>query len=133
MSNVLKMAKSQSIQQLRTAGWSQRRIASELEIDRGTVARHLQAVQAASNAAILPPGFASENLFATVGVPASLPRGRPNQCEPLRDLILAKLDQQLSAKRIWQDLTCEHGFVGSYDSVKRFLRGLGATTPLPLT
>ena len=30
--------------------------------------------------------------------------GRPSQCEPFRELILAKLDQQLSAQRIWQDL-----------------------------
>ena len=41
------------------------------------------------------------------------------------------LDQQLSGKRIWQDLRADHGFTGSYDSVKRFVRGLGATTPLP--
>ena len=36
MANVLKMAKIQSIQQLHAAGWSLRRIARELEIDRGT-------------------------------------------------------------------------------------------------
>ncbi len=38
MANVLTMAKIQSIQQLHAAtGWSQRRIADELDIDRGTV------------------------------------------------------------------------------------------------
>ena len=37
MANVLTMAKIQSIQQLHAAGWSQRRIAEELDIDRGTV------------------------------------------------------------------------------------------------
>ena len=46
-------------------------------------------------------------------------------------MILAKLGQQLSAQRIWQDLTADPGFTGSYDSVKRFVRRLGATTPLP--
>jgi len=171
MANVLKMAKSQSIQQLHTAGWSGRRIASELGIDRGTVARHLQAAQAAPNPAILPPGSdgsnaatfpalpapltgdspgadvadfvaaanaailpvgsANDNLPQPPGLGASSPRGRPHQCEPLRGLILSMLDQQLSGKRIWQDLRADHGFTGSYDSVKRFVRSLGATPPLP--
>jgi len=57
--------------------------------------------------------------------------GRPTQCEPFRATILAKLDQRLSAQRIWQDLVAEHGFLGGYDSVKRFVRKLGAATPLP--
>ena len=52
---------------------------------------------------------------------ASFPRGRPSRCEPLRELILAKLDQQLSAQRIWQDLREDPGFTGGYDSVKRFV------------
>ena len=41
MANRLKMALVQSIQQLHAAGWSQRRIARELGIDRGAVKRHL--------------------------------------------------------------------------------------------
>jgi hypothetical protein len=36
MANVLKMAIVQEIQQLHAAGWSRRRIAKELAIDRGT-------------------------------------------------------------------------------------------------
>jgi hypothetical protein len=46
-------------------------------------------------------------------------------------LILAKVDQQLTAQRIWQDLVAEQGFRGSYDSVKRFVRRLGQGRPLP--
>lgn len=166
MANVLKMAMVQSIQQLHAAGWSQRRIARELEIDRGTVARHLRppppdsnaAIPPAgsrgsnaatlallpapalpttpgnadadgaglSNAVILPTGSAGES--AAVGAPAS---GRPSQCEPYRALIQSRLDQRLSAQRIWQDLRAEHGFTGGYDSVKRFVRQLSAATPLP--
>jgi hypothetical protein len=57
-------------------------------------------------------------------VAAPQPRGRPLQCEPFRATVLAKLEQRLSAQRIWQDLTSEHGFTGSYDSVKRFVRKL---------
>lgn len=166
MANVLKMAMVQSIQQLHAAGWSQRRIARELGIDRGTVGRHLRppipAPKAAipptgsdgsnaatlallpapappttpgnedaddagvSNAAILPTGSERENAAAAAVLP-----GRPSQCEPYRALIQSRLDQRLSAQRIWQDLRAEHGFTGGYDSVKRFVRQLSAATPLP--
>ena len=42
MSNLLKVAMIETILSLRQRGWSQRRIARELGIDRGTVARHLR-------------------------------------------------------------------------------------------
>ena len=37
----------------------------------------------------------------------------------------------LSAQRIYQDLVTELQFTGSYESVKRYVRRLGAVTPLP--
>lgn len=177
MANVLKMAKIQSIQQLHAAGWSQRRIAGELEIDRGTVARYLRSPPpdpkpaivptgsdgskaatfspfpapvpgatagndspdsaGGSNAAtgfaekIVPAGSGSENHVPAAGAPPASSRGRPGQCERYREQIQAKLDQQLTAQRIWQDLVAEQGFIGSYDSVKRYVRRLGRRTPLP--
>jgi transposase len=163
MANVLKMAKIQAIQQLHAAGWSQRRIAEELGVDRGTVARYLQPPPPDPNAAILPAGSEGSNAatFAPPPAPAavasggsesadsaaapnaaipptgsageirSAPRGRPGQCERHRELILAKIDQQLTAQRIWQDLVTEQGFTGCYDSVKRYVRRLVAKTPLP--
>jgi transposase len=171
MANALKMAIVQSIRQLHAAGWSQRRIARELEIDRGTVARYLRPPPPDPNAAIPPAGSAGSNaatfspLPAPGGersagsdpadgttapnaaispagsegekcVPAAVsgtwaPVGRPSLCDSFRELILAKLDQRLSAQRIWQDLVAEHGFAGSYDSVKRFVRRLNVATPLP--
>jgi transposase len=42
MANLLKVAMLESIVSLYERGWSQRRIAVELEIDRGTVSRHLK-------------------------------------------------------------------------------------------
>jgi len=57
--------------------------------------------------------------------------GPPSRCQPYEAVIKQKLDQSLSAQRIWQDLVGEHGFDGSYSSVKRFVRRLGASTPLP--
>ena len=63
---------------------------------------------------------------------APLKRGRPSECEPFAPLILEKLEQELSAQRIYQDLASEHGFPGSYDSVKRFVRRLGRSRVLPM-
>lgn len=54
MSNQLKMAQVRSILALSVRGWSQRRIARELGVDRETVARYVGLV--ASNPAKLPTG-----------------------------------------------------------------------------
>ena len=65
MANQLKMAKSMSIQSLHRQGWSQRRIARELGVDRATVSRHLRRLEEShgcdtaaveSNAAKAPTG-----------------------------------------------------------------------------
>jgi transposase len=80
---------------------------------------------------IVPAGSEGGNHAATTPANVRSALGRPTQCEPFRELILAKLDQRLSAQRIWQDLVTDHGFTGSYDSVKRFVRRLGTATPLP--
>jgi transposase len=201
------MANIDFIVTLHQRGWSQRRIARELDIDRETVGRHLKA-QAAAKPAIAPigceaipagskpaiapigsarceadskpatadqapigsgtgaagpaslvpqpsaepttsekdqadnataPGWStgSSSLFAAA--PAQEPAagepgagfGRASACAPWRELILGKLDQGLSAQRIFQDLSAEHGYAGSYYSVCRFARRLGARTPLP--
>lgn len=57
--------------------------------------------------------------------------GPASDCEPYREIILAKLVQSLCAQRIHQDLVAEHGFGSQYDSVKRFVRKLGKASPLP--
>jgi len=58
--------------------------------------------------------------------------GRSSECESFQSLILEKLEQELSVQRIYQDLTIEHGFTGSYDGVKRFVRQMGRSRPLPM-
>jgi transposase len=52
-------------------------------------------------------------------------------CEWFRELILAKLEDELSAQRIYQDLVANHGYAGSYYSVRRFVQKLEAHLPLP--
>jgi transposase len=182
MANVLKMAIIHSVQSLHAAGWSQRRIARELGIDRGTVAKALRPAPpdpkpaipptgsddpkpatfpalpaplgerdggndqadfaAGSKPAIpptgsegerLPPAAVNRTAAATAAAEPRAPSlpGRTSQCEPFREQIEGGLERQLSAQRIWQDLVAEHGFNGGYDSVKRFVRRLGNSTPLP--
>lgn len=163
MANHLTMALNETIHTLRQRGWSKRRIARELGIDRATVTRHLQAPPPEANAAIAPTGSADPpgeanaaiaptgSVGLTDGAAPTLPAasgaadtpvativsipdcgpGRASECLPWRELILAKLDLGLSAQRIFQDLAAEHGYAGSYYSVRRFVRRLEQTTPVP--
>ncbi len=89
---------------------------------------------AVPNTAIPPAGSEAEELPTLGGAGVSRPGGpgRRSRCEPYRPIIRTKLDQHLSAQRIYQDLVTEHGDTGSYDSVKRFVRRLTAGAPLPM-
>ena len=183
MANALKMAVIEAILSLCRRGWSRRRIARELGIDRETVSRHLRAATEPSNPANAPLGsaafgadpkpaiapigsgqIASDSKPANAPIGSEAPRedaaqgqpepkdtsqvqpaptdalpskpmdlgaGRPSDCAPWRAVIQAKLDQGLTAQRIYQDLITEHGFGGSYYSVRRFTRRLGQGRSLP--
>jgi hypothetical protein len=72
MANILKMAKIQSIRQLHSAGRSQRRIARELELDRGTVARYLQTSPPHPKPAIPPTGSSGANAATFLPSPGRL-------------------------------------------------------------
>src|SRR5512144_2631198 len=139
MANLLKMAISETIRTLHRRGWSQRRIADELGINRETVARHRRQADSPPKPATAPPGSeggegAPELTVAPLGsIPDPRPRGsgRASGCEPWRDLIRAKCDRGLTAQRIYQDLVADHGFIGTYYSVRRFVRRLEAARDLP--
>jgi transposase len=144
MANRLKMANIQAVIGLLEQGWSYRRIARELGIDRDTVARY-DRLRKSKPAIVAPGSDAPEGPNAAISTAGSeqclddlfflkasgRPPGRVSECEPFKDVINKKLDQCLSAQRIWQDLVSENGFGGSYSAVKRFVRKLGAATPLP--
>ncbi len=55
-----------------------------------------------------------------------------SQCEPFRELIKVQLAAELSAQRIYQDLRADHGYTGSYYSVRRFVHQLETRLPLPM-
>jgi transposase len=113
--NCLKVAMKHAILGLLERGWSERRIARELGVNRRTVRRYARLAAAGQSAPNPTPGSSG---------PESL-------CEPFREIVLAKLEAGLTAQRIWQDLAAEHGFEASYQSVKRFCRRLGAKRELP--
>ena len=139
MSNRLEVAMIDVILSLHRKGWSQRRIANELEINRETVGRYLKQAREAPKPAIAPPGSSDLEIAASAIVPAlgsasdgdSQTRGRVSDCEPWRDIIQSKLNQGLSAQRIYQDLSSEHSFQGSYYTVRRFVRRLEPVQELP--
>jgi transposase len=149
------MAISETIRTLRRRGWSQRRIADELGINRETVARHLRPADPPPKPAIAPPGSTTPDGAPkpanappgseggegvpglTVAPPGSRPdpqprgNGRASGCEPWRDEIRAKCDLGFTAQRVYQDLVADHGFVGTYYCVRRFVRRLEAAHDLP--
>jgi transposase len=121
MANRLKVAKVLSIKTLSAQGWSQRRIARELGVSRGAVARQLLEAPRQPPSS---PGPDDSNR-------AKAPPGSRSLCAPFREQIIEKLNQGLAAQRIFQDLVAEHGFVGKYHSVRRFVARLNKSTPLP--
>ena len=137
MANQLKVVKVLSIQTLYEQGWSQRRIARELGVSRESVAKYLREH---SKQAKAPTGSAdSKPAKAPIGLdqpsddskPAKAPTGSRSLCALFHERILAKLEQGLSAQRIFQDLVDDHGFAGQYHSVRRYVAKLGQARPLP--
>ena len=129
MSNQLKMADIQAILSLRAQGRSFREIARQLGVYRETAARYVHQAAAAPDPASALPG-AEAPLDSK---PASALAGSStSQCQAWRDLILAKAEAGLTARRIWQDLQTELGCSVSYYSVCRFSRKLSDATPLPM-
>jgi transposase len=142
MSNVLKVSHQEAIRSLHQKGWSQRRIARELGIHRRTVRRYVE--EESKCTSISTPGSSDESSAKCTGIstpgsegvlggaPAVLRAdhwGRKSRCEPFEAAIDAKMKAGLSAQRIYQDLIEEKAFLGSYQSVKRFVRRLKAGQP----
>ena len=174
MANQLKMDDVQAIVALHQHGWSDRRIALELGIDRETVGKYVKHVEGLRGAgqgeakpASAPPGSAGgvpgiEGVDGSLQGPEGAPLGSVVQREPdsagskpasappgstehnsseenntstawpWRQVIEQKLLQGLSAQRIYQDLLeAEHGYAGSYYSVRRLVKKLSGEAPAP--
>lgn len=138
--NQLKVKEQHSIVALHEKGWSKRRIARELGIDRVTVRRYLALAQAnsptnpqtgsqiqASNSPTPQTGSGSNSPTD----PQTGSAGPESLCEPWREQIQEALAAGLTVQRVYQDLVAEHQFAGSYDSVWRFARRLEKSLSLP--
>lgn len=188
MANRLAMALVESILSLHRQGWPGRRIARELGVDRGAVAKHIAAATCDSKPAkapigsdALPSGVGNEGTADNPGdhldsnaagesfpsdrqasdsKPAKAPigseafstpssalsrdghtavsgdavsleaEGSRSACDPYRGVILEKLNQGLTAQRIYQDLVAD-GFEHAYHSVRRYVARLRHASPLP--
>jgi len=139
MANVLKPEEQEQVRALGRLGWSLRRIQSETGVHRDTVRNYLVA------AGIRIRGERSRRLGPEDPKPASqvtpdpagaalptevLTSAAKSACEVHRDFIASALDRGRNGKAIWQDLVDGHGFAGSYESVKRFVRKLQPSTPV---
>jgi len=110
VANHLKMADRQRIQALLELGWSHRRIAREVGVDRETVARYARADR--SNPANLIVGEK----------PSS---SGPSSMAAAHDAFIRQgVKQGLSAQRIWQDLVEQRGYGHGYLTVQRYVRRL---------
>ena len=125
MANVLPVQQQQAILTLTKQGWSIRRIARELGIHRKTVKGYVAASPADPKCTThSTPGFTPKCTNSTPGK-----HGRKSSCLLHGDWILSQAESGRTAQRIYQDLRTEFQFLGSYQSVKRFVRSLKLTEP----
>jgi predicted transcriptional regulator len=141
MSNVLKVSLQTTIYSLAQRGWSQRRIAKELGINRETVGRYLRLPKPAISTAGFEEGEAGKPAISITGNLAGKEEAKPaisitgpgagrrSRCEALAEVIGAKVEVGLSAQRIYQDLVEQNVFSDSYQSVQRFVRKLKGAQP----
>lgn len=126
MSNVIKVSHQTAINSLKARGWSDRRIARELGLNRRTVVRY-----GSKCTTEVTPG--NEGNFVGFQTPvqtkARVGVGRRSVCAGYEGIIGPKIEAGLSARRIYQDLVVEAGFGASYQSVKRYVGQRKAAEP----
>lgn len=131
--NQLKVNQQQSIVILYQQGWSRRRIARQLGLDRATVRKYLagQDPKPATNPHTGSWGSAQSKSPLNPHTGASALPGPASLCEPWREPIQRWLAQGLSIQRIYQDLITTGQFSGSYHAVRRFVVRLVGQQELP--
>ncbi len=128
----LKVKQQQSIIALQEQGWSGRRIARELGLNRGTVGKYLAGDSKPATNPQTGSGEADRSKPATNPQTGSAATPGPaSLCEPWREQIEAGLAQGLSIQRIYQDLVAGQQFAGSYFAVRRFVLRRVSSEDLP--
>lgn len=124
MSNILEVPQQQAIQALVAKGWSIRRIARTLGVNRRTVKRYAADAPKCATQVIAGPAAPATSKCTTQVI-----AGSRSLCADFREVIEPMLALGLSAQRIYQDLVTGHGFGGSYPSVSRYVAKLKAREP----
>jgi transposase len=119
--NRLKVKDQQAIVTLNERGWSVRKIARELGLDRVTVRRYIRLAAKSSSPRT---GFLESEDSKSPVVRTGSRANSSSSCAPWAEQIKTAYQAGLSVQRIYQDLVCEHGFSGSYDSVWRYVKRL---------
>lgn len=107
MANLLPAETVAAIRQLAKNGWSNRRVARELKVSRGTIARQLAT----------PDGPDKADTKVSRPGPKSL-------CSRYEDHVLRMIETGFSARAILAELQEHYNFAGSYPSVLRFVKRL---------
>jgi transposase len=110
------------------AGESERRISRDLRISRITVHRYHEV---ARERGFLKPGSPMPEdhaVAAALGEPPRLPRTM-STLEPYAQVVQQLLDQQVEMAAIFQRLRDDHGYSGSYSSVRRYVHRLRPAEP----
>ncbi len=141
MGNTLRMEKIQQIEVLAELGWSDRAIHKQTGIDRGAIAKYRGRLEARPGvdadlssghgevASEVPTDLGEEDgdcqdpPEVSAG-PVVLARTNSSAIRPHAEVIGTFFEQRLTAQRIYQDLVEQHGYIGSYDSIKRYVRKL---------
>jgi transposase len=140
MSNVLSDDKKQQVVALGRLGWSLRRIEQATSVRRETASAYLKAAGIAirtvrgrrappkpASRAITDPGAdskAASQAITDFSAPPPAPKPQPSSCEPHRQIVEQALANRRNGVAIYQELVDQHGFGGSYSSVRRFVRRL---------
>ena len=136
MSNVLSTEKKQQVIALGRLGWPLRRIEHATGVRRETAGSYLRA----AGIAVRPPGGWGKRApskpangvttdsgsldLSKLDLPAASEPPSASASAPYREIIELELGRGRNAMSIWQDLVSDHGFSGSYQSMKRFVRKL---------
>ena len=113
--NQLKVNRQHSIVSLFEQGWSKRRIARELALDRATVRKYLTGATPKSPTPQTGSAQTTEAKSPTHPQTGSVANPGPaSLCDPWRAWIQKAFEAGLSVQRIYQDLVVEHQFEGSY-------------------
>jgi transposase len=105
-----------------------RRIARDLGVSRNTVA-HYQRWAARRGLLQGPLPETTKLVEMLTAPPGQRPAQEQSLVEPFREQVLAWHAQGVEGQAIWQLLVEQHGFGGSYSSIKRFLRRVAPPPP----